>query len=200
MADESSRPPSAETQAPHPVPKVTRDNLDLKAVARVSSQARLVDLRLHDCSAELNTDPQDLSADWRDRIFNGYDSSFEGLDEDKRIVKVRCAFICVYMEGVDLRKDRLPPYEPDNPPTFAIDAAFDLAYSLKPETEFDEDDLAHFAFANGTHNAWPYWREFVQNFTQRMGIDPVVVGPFKLPSPHDPPSEQGEPESEPDRD
>jgi hypothetical protein len=183
MPEDSTPPPSTEAQGPQ---TVTRETLDLAAVARVSTQARLIDLRLHDCAAELNVEPQDLAADWRDRIFNGYDSSFTGLDADKYVARIRCAFVCVYMEGVDIRKEGLPPYDPENPPTFAIDAEFDLSYALKRDAEVTETDLAHFAYANGTHNAWPYWRELVQNFTQRMGIDPMVVGPFKLPSQHDP--------------
>jgi hypothetical protein len=195
MTEDSAPPESAETQEPPVREAITKETLDLKAVARVSTKTRLTGLRIHDCSAELNVEPESLPDDWRDRIFNGYDSSVTGIDTGRRVVKIRCAFVCAYMEGLDLRVDKLPPYERDNPPTFAVDAGFDLTYALRGDEEVDEGDLAHFAFANGTHNAWPYWRELVQNFTQRMGIDPVVVGPFKLPSPHDP--KRAEPEAKP---
>lgn len=199
MPEDSAPPESAEVQEPPASEPITRETLDLSAVARVSTKTRLTGLRVHDCSAELNVEPADLPDDWRDRIFNGFDSSVKGIDVERRIVKIRCAFVCAYMRGMDLRVETLPPYDPNNPPTFAVDASFALTYALRADAEVDEADLAHFAFANGTHNAWPYWRELVQNFTQRMGIDPVVVGPFKLPSPHDPPAaepEQLEPEPE----
>jgi hypothetical protein len=192
MPENPTPPQGAEGQGSAAPEAIDRETLDLKAVARVSTKTRLTGLRIHDCSAGLNVEPEDLPDDWRDRIFNGYDSSVKGVDTDRRIVKIRCAFVCAYMEGLDLRVDKLPPFDRDNPPTFAVDAGFDLTYALRGDEGIDEADLVHFAFANGTHNAWPYWRELVQNFTQRMGIDPVVVGPFKLPSPHDPKATQSE--------
>jgi len=194
MPEDATPPQSAKAQGPPAPEAITRETLDLKAVARVSTKTRLTGLRIHECSAELNVEPENLPDDWRDRIFNGFDSSVKGIDADRRIVKIRCAFVCAYMEGIDLRVDKLPPYDRDKPPTFAVDAGFELTYALRGDEEIDEADLTHFAFANGTHNAWPYWRELVQNFTQRMGIDPVVVGPFKLPSPHDPKTTDSEAE------
>jgi hypothetical protein len=195
MSEGPTPPQSADDQEQSAPEEITRETLDLKAVARVSTKTRLTGLRVQDCAAELNVEPEDLPSDWRDRIFNGFDSGVKGIDTDRGIVKIRCAFVCAYVEGLDLRVDKLPPYDRDNPPTFAVDAGFDLTYALRGDEEIDAADLAHFAFANGTHNAWPYWRELVQNFTQRMGIDPVVVGPFKLPSPHDP--KATEPQTEP---
>jgi len=43
-------------------------------------------------------------------------------------------------------------------------------------------DIQALAFArtNGIYNAWPYWREFVQNMIARMNLPPLVIPVFRL--------------------
>ena len=53
---------------------------------------------------------------------------------------------------------------------------------LEEPIEVMASDLQAFAQFNATFNAWPYWREFVQSMTGRMGL-PVVTVPI-LPVPN----------------
>jgi len=56
-----------------------------------------------------------------------------------------------------------------------IGASFLLVYKGEDVKGFDKETLEEFADINGLFNAWPYWREFVQNVTTRMGLPPLTV-------------------------
>jgi hypothetical protein len=65
-------------------------------------------------------------------------------------------------------------------PGLAIRASFALDYELPPSAGFEEPQLRAFAMTNGVYNAWPYWREYVQSTTTRMGLPPIIVPVFRL--------------------
>jgi len=72
--------------------------------------------------------------------------------------------------------------ETEADPVLVIGALFVLIYSI-PSTEGIEDrNLAAFAATNGVYNAWPYWREYVQSTSVRMGLPPIAVPVFRLPA------------------
>lgn len=62
-----------------------------------------------------------------------------------------------------------------------IEATFLLLYSVKSVEGLDDEALSSFAHLNGTYNAWPYWREFVQSMTSRMDLPPLTIPVFRLP-------------------
>jgi len=62
-----------------------------------------------------------------------------------------------------------------------IDATFLLLYSIAGTEGLDDEALSGFAYLNGTYNAWPYWREFVQSMTSRMELPPLTIPVFRLP-------------------
>jgi preprotein translocase subunit SecB len=62
-----------------------------------------------------------------------------------------------------------------------IEATFFLLYSIERLDGLDDSTFGSFADLNGTYNAWPYWREFVQNVTSRMGLPPLTIPVFRLP-------------------
>lgn len=64
--------------------------------------------------------------------------------------------------------------EPTSVP-FRIQAAFQLIYSVNSPIALSEEHIAAFGEFNGIYNAWPYWREYVQSTTVRMGLPPMVV-------------------------
>lgn len=66
-------------------------------------------------------------------------------------------------------------------PTFQIEASFLLRYHVASVGDFEDRAFAAFARTNGVFNAWPYWREFVQSMTARMGLTPFVIPVFRLP-------------------
>jgi hypothetical protein len=64
---------------------------------------------------------------------------------------------------------------------FELSAAFELTYKLDKKTDFPAAQLRAFSSVNGLYNAWPYWREFVQNTAARMGLPRLVVPVFRVP-------------------
>jgi hypothetical protein len=62
-----------------------------------------------------------------------------------------------------------------------VTATFVVAYSVKSFEGIGDDHIRAFSAINGVFNAWPYWREFVQNTTARMGLPmPVVIPVYRL--------------------
>jgi len=71
--------------------------------------------------------------------------------------------------------------ENTNEPKLSIKASFVLFYSLDSFEGIEDEQLGAFSATNGVFNAWPYWREFVQNMAARMGLaTPIVIPVFRL--------------------
>lgn len=64
-----------------------------------------------------------------------------------------------------------------------IDATFLLLYHIKSLEGLDDEEFRNFAELNGVYNAWPYWREFVQNITGRMELPTLTIPVFRIVSP-----------------
>lgn len=67
-------------------------------------------------------------------------------------------------------------------PDFKISASFVLNYKIENSEGLSDEDFQAFGDVNGIFNAWPYWREFVQNTTVRMGLPPLTIPVFRFPS------------------
>lgn len=63
---------------------------------------------------------------------------------------------------------------------FEIRCEFELVYSLTAPTALDEACIQAFANVNGVFNSWPYFREFVQSASTRLGLPPLVVPVFQF--------------------
>jgi hypothetical protein len=70
--------------------------------------------------------------------------------------------------------------ETDAEPVLLIEAAFDLTYGLAKFEGLEEANFLAFARTNGVFNAWPYWRELVQNLIARMGFRPIILPLFRV--------------------
>jgi len=70
---------------------------------------------------------------------------------------------------------QLTPNEKKQQPVVAIRAGFELRYKLPRGFTASRDELTSFAQTNGVYNAWPYWRELIQNTFARMNLPPVVL-------------------------
>ena len=60
-----------------------------------------------------------------------------------------------------------------------IEATFLLTYAIENEGPTEREAEA-FAAATATYNVWPYWREFVQSMTTRMGLPGITIPLFHL--------------------
>jgi preprotein translocase subunit SecB len=70
-------------------------------------------------------------------------------------------------------------------PVIKINATFLLAYKVASFDGFTKQGLKRFADLNGVYNAWPYWREFVQETTARMGLPTLTIPVFRIVTPQE---------------
>jgi hypothetical protein len=65
-------------------------------------------------------------------------------------------------------------------PGVELTCVLDLRYTLPEGFESTPEERQAFADLNGVFNAWPYFREFVQSATVRMGLPAFVVPVLRL--------------------
>lgn len=65
-----------------------------------------------------------------------------------------------------------------------IEAEFCAQYRLDPSADLEglRPAIEEFGRYNLGYHVWPYWREFVQSTCARMGIPPIPVPMYRLPS------------------
>ncbi|MBN1908221.1 MAG: protein-export chaperone SecB [Pirellulales bacterium] len=61
-----------------------------------------------------------------------------------------------------------------------IEAAFELLYEIGGQEKIALEQMRAFGQIVGVNNAWPYWREFVQSTTTRMGLPPLTMPLMRL--------------------
>lgn len=157
---------------------------DFAAIARVSRHTGLTATRFTSIGAEI-ANRAAVPASWSTECFSGFRTDTPEVTEDGFLL-VCPSFLAVYIEGQDLRGAPSPPdYDPESPPDVLIEVAMELSYTIPKDEPFDESDLAEFARVNGVLHAWPYWREVAQSSSVRLGLTPLVVGNYRVPSPYD---------------
>jgi len=68
-------------------------------------------------------------------------------------------------------------------PVILIDASFLVSYRIENFEGLSKKGFERFANLNGIYNAWPYWREFVQNTIVRMGLPSLSIPVFRIVEP-----------------
>ncbi len=172
-------------------PEASEQPLDFEAVAKVAQRIRLSDVRLRWSQLGIFGESEPADPEWGAKAFLSFESHAavdeETTPEPGEGLLVQCVFRLQYFADLDSTvAESAPEVDESNPPDVAIEAVFDLNYEVRDWSEISSSDAQQFAITNGTHNAWPYWREYAQTTVARLGLDPYVVGPFKLPSKHDP--------------
>lgn len=163
---------------------LTPATVDFGRVAKVSTRSKPIDVLLARCDAELNIKRFELDDHWRDNTYIAYDTHLARHDNER--FEAHTSFLALHVPGLNPDTDDLPGPDDDIAPALVIEATFELLYELDASDDVDEEDLEHFAYVNSTLHAWPYWRELVQSMTTRMGLRPLIVGTFKIPSRYDP--------------
>ncbi len=64
-----------------------------------------------------------------------------------------------------------------------VEALFLVAYTVDDFDGLSQENFNSFAHINGVYNAWPYWREFLQNTIVRMGLPALKIPVFRIASP-----------------
>lgn len=65
-------------------------------------------------------------------------------------------------------------------PAVSVRASFELEYQLPKDFVAQQKELKAFAEINGIFNAWPYWREYIQNVFSRMSLPPITLPIYRL--------------------
>jgi hypothetical protein len=61
-----------------------------------------------------------------------------------------------------------------------IAAEFLLTYTISGFEGLTDKGIKEFGNLNGVFNAWPYWREFIQNTIARMNLPPLTIPVFRI--------------------
>jgi hypothetical protein len=108
----------------------------------------------HKCSTEILENDQEKKL--YSILCNFRVAAVDGKSPDKLVMKIEASFCASYVMK-DLPDILIPvPAEDDSPDTL-------LAY------------LEHLTTINPISNTWPYWREFVQSMSNRMGFPALTV-------------------------
>lgn len=141
-------------------------NLERASLVSRSVQIETVTLTRVAMNTDLVEEPSNAPL----RLSQRYRARYEFPPSDSNTVLVR----------VDLRFEAhsTSDGEPDHR-VADIEAEFLVVYRTNATSPFPTDALRHFARLNGTYNAWPYWRELVQNMTTRAGMSGITVPVFR---------------------
>ncbi|MFC1762381.1 hypothetical protein ACFL6U_09910 [Planctomycetota bacterium] len=133
---------------------------------RVSDRVQILDVRLISCHVEQTPEsssdlPKNLDLQVNTNVEQNRD-----LD-----------FILVFAEfSLEIRLEDGPSKDP----IVQIHAQFLLTYHIDSFDDLTDKAFRQFGEMNGVYNAWPYWREFVQNTTARMGLKSLTLPVFRV--------------------
>ena len=132
----------------------------------VSDRVQIRDVRLIHC----NCDQKPAAATKTNkRSYSITTSTDVQLDRDKGFIVVVAKF---HFEASIGRKGQEP--------ALTMDATFVLTYQIDSFEGLTQEGFKQFANLNGIYNAWPYWREFVQNMIARMALPPLTIPVFRI--------------------
>jgi hypothetical protein len=154
------------------------ENLDMEIAARVAQKYVLKEIYLVDAKISrdpLTESPETLSLEHKCSteslspsdaekylvLCNFRVAAFNGQEPSKPIMKIEASFCTSYVEKS--QPDPLIPVDDGSPETL-------LAF------------VEYLMTINPISNAWPYWREFVQNLSSRMGFPALTVPLLEITS------------------
>lgn len=152
---------------------VKDSGVNLSLAIAISDQVELKDIRL--LSSECQHAPNVIQGE---KIFDVDRTVRVEIDRDKNVILVFPKFeLKAYSEEDKIKQDK---------PFLKIEAIFMLIYQAKDLSGLNEEAFESFGQANGVYNAWPYWREYVQNITSRMGLPSLTIPVFRIVAPPEP--------------
>ena len=144
--------------------KVLKSENKVAAGLLVSNRVQLKDVRLINCKCD-----QTPGATIGKKAYDINYSTEVQVDKKNGYVIVTAKF---HFEAFTESKTQKP--------AIFIDASFLLAYKIENFEGLTQKGFEQFANLNGIYNAWPYWREFVQNTVTRMGLPSLSIPVFRI--------------------
>jgi hypothetical protein len=96
------------------------------------------------------------------------------------VLRLEIAFRMTGIEEKEERTEDAPAKKPDEKkpePVVLVECAYEVDYALREGFELTPEQVKAFKDGNAIFNAWPYFREYLQNNLQRMGLPPLTA-PF----------------------
>jgi len=147
--------------------KVVKRENNVDAGLLVSDRVQLKDVRLINCKCD-----QAPEATVGKKTYNINYSTEVQVDKKAGYIIVIAKF---HFEAFTEGKTQKP--------VIVIDASFLLSYRIENFEGLTQKGFEQFASLNGVYNAWPYWREFVQNAIVRMGLPTLSIPVFRIVGP-----------------
>jgi len=142
-----------------------RARTDIELAIQVSDRIQLESVRLMSCESR------------QMRLCGPGKKSFEikrtvssSMDRATNRIFVMANFTLVTFEMGNTEKE----------PCAVIEASFLLIYQADSLEGISDAAVNQFGDINGIYNAWPYWREFVQNTIVRMGLPSLTIPVFRV--------------------
>ena len=134
-----------------------KDNGSLELALEVSDRVELSDIHLIRCVSDLLSFPTETDNECE---VTGHADANVDQDNNTIFVVVHFNLHTANNNGEELAK---------------ISADFLLIYKAKSLDGLSKSNYDAFASYNGVFNAWPYWREFVNNMTARLKLPPLTL-------------------------
>lgn len=131
----------------------------------VSDRVQILEIRLLESRAEQKRFDEDLPKRLTQQI--GIETH---VDKDRSLLSVFPHFMLVVKRHEGSPEELL----------VRIEARFALTYTLASQENLSEENYEAFGQRNGVYNAWPYWREFVQSTTVRMGLPALTLPVYRV--------------------
>ncbi len=147
--------------------EIVKNREDFKALSKVTVKADLKEIYLLSCNVFRTADALSFEQVAADINFSG---NLLNQDEDG------------FTAQVDLTITGHPKDDEDAS-IIMIEAKYNIDYLLKDRTGLTDKDLNTFCEMKAVYNAWPYFREFVQNMTGRMDIPSLLLPLLKIRPP-----------------
>jgi len=161
------------------------EKVDMEAAARVAQWFVLQEIFLVD--AKISRDPLSMSPEALSLEHKCSTDILSSSDKDKFLVL--CNFRVAAFNGKEPSKL-----------VMKIEASFYTSYVKKPDIYIPDDvdeldylvtHVEYIATINPISHAWPYWREFVQSMSTRMGF-PALTVPLLEIRPKKSPAKKGD--------
>jgi hypothetical protein len=122
------------------------------------------------------------------------------MNAPPNVLRLEIAFRMAGIEEKVESNDDAPEKKPDGKkpePVVSVECAYEVDYVLSEDFEITPEHVKAFKDGNAIFNAWPYFREYLQNNLQRMGLPPLIAPFLRLqPKPKPRKREKNEHEAE----
>jgi preprotein translocase subunit SecB len=133
----------------------------LALTTQIASRVQIKSIRL--LNARVNFNPSEILEGLT--VNYGFDAE-ASLNKDEKIISVRSKFQTFAQKEEETDVKKVP---------VSIQGEYELEYSIESFDQIKPENIKAFGSMNGIYNAWPYWREFVQSMTVRMGLPPLTL-------------------------